>query len=84
MKHYKHYIMRYTHEDNQYTYYVAEYQGKQIRMSQEKATGQVYFNSEDFARALGYDTVSDMLQADYRLMNKFLDGMKSGMITTNK
>ena len=55
--------MKYTEEDNNYKYFEGNFQGNTIRISQDKQTNDIFFNTDDvtFNEFLGSDEGLDLI-----------------------
>lgn len=53
--------MKQISENATHTAHLDYFQGKQVRISKSKATGELSFNTEDVARILGYKDHNDMM-----------------------
>lgn len=64
-------IMKQISENSTHITYLDYFQGKQVRISKSKSTGELLFNSEDVAKVLGYKDHNDMM-ADPKVQAKAL------------
>ena len=71
--------MEYTGEDEQFYYFVDEYEGHKIDIAKRKADGLVTLSLKQVAVALGYDSLEHMLEDD-TMLDAFSQGLKSGDI----
>lgn len=54
-----------THRDEDYIHYETSYNGKRLRISVCRSTGEEFFNAEDTANCMGYESVEAMIE-DYK------------------
>ena len=54
--------MKYIYTDGKTDYYIDQFEGRQIRISKERATGKLMFNAEDVAKCFGFDTIAEMVE----------------------
>lgn len=73
-------MRKYINSDQDFDYFVDKFQGIEVRMQIDKKTGELFFNSDDAARCLGYESMSDMLDKEPKAVNVFLDGINNGMV----
>jgi prophage antirepressor-like protein len=64
--------MKQISENATHTVHLDYFQGKQVRISKSKATGELSFNTEDVARILGYKDHNDMMR-DPKVQAKLLE-----------
>jgi len=69
--------MKQISENSTHINYLDYFQGKQVRISKSKATGEIFFNSDDVAKALGYKDHNDMM-ADPKVQAKVLENQLTG------
>lgn len=72
--------MRIIGEDKEYIYFVDFFEGKQMRFSLNKKTDEVLLNSEDMAVALGFNSLSELLESNPKIADAYLDCMNNGMV----
>lgn len=73
--------MRYIESDNEYDYFLGNFQGQEVRMRKEQKTGVCTLNSEDFAKCLGFKNLADMLESKKEITDVFLDGINDGRVS---
>jgi len=54
--------MNYISEDENYKYYSGQFEGQEVRMREDKSTGELYLNNEDVAKCLGYENFDELLK----------------------
>jgi len=69
--------MKQISENSTHINYIDYFKGNQVRMSKCKATGEVLFNSDDFAKALGFKDHNDMV-SDPEIQAKILENKLTG------
>ena len=75
--------MKYSHSDSDYNYYIFYFQGIEVRIQIDKKTNQIMLNSDDLARSLGYEDMSDLLVNNEKAQDIFFDGLRDGYVIQN-
>lgn len=72
--------MIYINSDTEYDYFLGNYEGQEVRMRKERKTGVCTLSSQDVAKCLGFDSLSDMLESNKEIADVFLDGINNGSV----
>ena len=54
--------MKQISENATHTMHLGYFQGQQVRISRSKATGELFFNTDDVAKVLGYKDHDEMME----------------------
>ena len=69
-----------TGEDKNYIQFMDYFEGNQMRFSLNKKNGEFLINSDDVAKALGFESMDELLQSNPKMADIFLDGMNNGKV----
>ncbi len=72
--------MTYTHSKEECDFFTDTLNNKTLIIRKDKITGEVLFDAECLARAIGFKSLKDMIENSTLLENMFLDGINENNI----
>jgi hypothetical protein len=72
--------MLYSHSDSKYDYYTDVLNESIIRITVDKMSKEIFINTNDLSRALGYKDFSEMLLQNEDAQDVFFENLKNGNV----